>query len=151
MKTEKNQHVGSIGVISTVSLLAICFLAFTPFWNSKNNEKNEKSTRRAESLAYQILEAQRVSTESISNSRQPASEASLSHLTSNQGEVGNDEWGRPFQFKTILGNDSKKNVIVWSTGANGKNESNFEDANQFSDGKGVLFSGDDVGIAISVK
>lgn len=148
MKTEKKQEVRSFGILSLACVLGAAFLVSAPLWNGKLNESEERTLRRAESLAYQVMEGQK------SSSRGPASasETSLNHLALDQGEIGQDAWGRPYSFKLLkLKNAKASRLFVWSLGENGKSETSNSDLESNLEKSSPEFRGDDLGIMISVK
>ena len=148
-KNDKNQYVGSIFVISTVFLVAASILSFAPAWNSASKEKIEKTTHRAESLAYQVLEAQKAAQGQQSLGRSPASvESALGHLNSNDGEIGSDEWGRPYHFSSVLNSEGQKLILVWSNGPDGKSQINPLTVTFKNSKLALTDEGDDIAVVI---
>jgi hypothetical protein len=152
MKTDKNQHVKSYGILSLFVLMGCAVLICMPVWSGRSGVYQQKTLHRAEGLAYQLLESRKEAPVSGS-SRGPASvEGSVNHLTMDQGEIGLDAWGRPYHFKLLKaqGNQLAK-ILVWSFGPNGKEETKDEVIESNRDSRSPRFSGDDLGIMLSVK
>lgn len=155
MKSEQNQGIDSFGVLSVFLVIGLCLMVSAPAWNGSRSEDFEKTMRRAENLAYQIIEAHDaleigIRTE-LNQGRHPASESSLGRLNADAGEIGKDHWGHPFHFRVIRKNQRQTLVFVWSLGPNGKAET-FED--EFVSSRDIAafeFAGDDVGTIVIIK
>lgn len=148
MKTDKKQEVRSFGIISLFLLLGACVLICVPAWNGSSADTQERALRRAEGLAYQILESRNPST------RGPATavERELNHFSLDEGQIGLDPWGQPFQFKLLKFKEFKKaKIVVWSLGPNGLAETPHENLDSNRNKSSPLFSGDDLGVMVSVK
>jgi hypothetical protein len=148
MNNEKKQHVRSYGIISLLVLVLASILICAPVWNGRTSDHQERTMHRAESLAYQLLESRKVN-----SSRGPASVAApVNHLTLDHGEIGVDPWGHPFKFKLLKAKDHQiSKIIVWSSGPNGTAETQSEVLESNREIRQPHFTGDDVGIMISVK
>lgn len=148
MKTDKKQHVSSKGIISLFMLAGAVLLICAPVWSGRSGEYQQKTLHRAEGLAYQLLESRK----SVS-SRGPASvESSLNHLTMDQGEIGLDPWGHPYRYQLLKPRENNlAKILVWSLGPNGKLETQSETIESNRDNGSPQFSGDDLGIMLSVK
>lgn len=128
-------------------LVASLFVS-APAWNRVNADQQEFAMHKAESLAYQILESQRMT------SRGPASapEVKLNQLLSSEGRIGLDPWGRPYQFRILKGTDfSHTKVLVWSLGPDGFAQTSPEKLESIRDDGQPQFEGDDVGALISIQ
>jgi hypothetical protein len=146
-KTDKKQVFKSREIISLFLLSISSLLVISPIIMGQFADHHEIALQRAENLAYQVLESHR-------GSRGPASiqEAELNHLSADQGVVGLDPWGRPYNFqflKSVNGGPTK--VVVWSKGPNGKPETAEEAIDSGRDGSEVHFNGDDIGVMVSIK
>lgn len=147
-KTAENQEVRSFGIISLFFLIGAAAMVWVPTWNGRSADNREHTLRRAESLAYQLLESHRVA------SRGPASvqENSLNQLTSEQGRIGSDPWGHPYNFKLLKSADGQRTkVVVWSFGPNGQSETPAEFLDSNRDKDNPTFEGDDLGVMVSIK
>lgn len=145
MKSQENQQIKTGGIISLFALLGACVLAATPVWNWGPRGDSEKTLRRAEGLAYQIMEIQK----SAKKGRIPASVGELS-ADQTQGRMGSDSWGQPFHFRLVKV-EGKTKVLVWSAGPNQTSETNIEDSDSIRDNWSPDFQGDDLGIIVSYK
>lgn len=147
-KNNKNQEVRSFGIISLLLLVGTCVLIGAPAWNGSLAEQQERSLRRAESLAYQLLETRQP------GSRTPASaaEQALNHLSLDQGHIGQDPWGQPYHYKLLKAQEfHKTRVVVWSAGPNRILETAESVFDPNRDIESPKFDGDDLGIIVSVK
>jgi hypothetical protein len=155
MKSKEYQGIRSFGVISVFFMLGVCGLLSVPVWNSGSSEQQTKTSRRAEGLAYQILQARKEKPVApLGNDRFPASEAEVvptNHLQGASGTIGTDIWGKPFQFAVIDTISGQQKVLVWSTGPNGQIDTNIEKIDSERDNSVPIFGGDDVGVIVSVK
>ena len=148
MKINKNQEVRSFGVISLLLLLVAGVVICYPVWNGRLSALQDRSLHRAESLAYQILESRQSSSRAPAN----ASEVSLNHLALDQGQIGQDPWGRPYNFKFMkIPQIHQVRILVWSLGPNGIPETSETLFDSNRDEESPNFSGDDLGIMVSVK
>lgn len=148
MKSDKKQQVRSYGIISLLMLMGAAALICVPVWSGRSGAFQQKTLHRAESLAYQVLESRK-----SSQSRGPASvESSINHLTLDQGEIGMDPWERPFQYKLLKGSDNQAmKILVWSLGPNGTLETKDDAIESNRDKPSPEFSGDDLGIMLTIK
>lgn len=143
-ENKENQVFKSLGVISTLFLLALCGFIMAPVWTGTPSENHEKAMRRAESLAYQVMEISKVAQ---IESRGPAS-------SSNDGQIGMDPWGQPYRYR-VLNRTAKKandknayNVVVWSAGPNKVAETQEQNLDSDRDDFKAQFDGDDVGVVV---
>ncbi len=152
MKEHKKQYVRSHGIISLFMLIGCTAMVCLPVWSGRSGVYQQKTLHRAESLAYQLLDG-RKSASPASAGRGPASvEGSLNQLTKEQGEIGLDPWGHPFQYKLLKPtNNQPTKILVWSLGPNGQAETKDQTLDQNRDKANPEFSGDDLGIMLSVK
>ncbi len=130
------------------SLLGAGVFVWTSSLNHQKNANHEFIMHRAESLAYQILESQRVS------SRGPASamESNLNQHLKEEGRIGSDPWGRPFNFKLLKNPELQSSkVLVWSVGPDGVAQTTPEKIDSIRDKSAPTFEGDDVGVMVSIK
>jgi type II secretory pathway pseudopilin PulG len=148
MKTDKKQHVRSKGIISLFVLLGVSALICVPVWSGRSGATQQRTLHRAESLAYQLLESRKVN-----SSRGPASvDSPVNHLTMDEGDVGLDPWGHPYHYKLLKANENQlAKILVWSMGPNGKSETADDVIESNRDSRSPQFSGDDLGIMLSVK
>jgi type II secretory pathway pseudopilin PulG len=148
MKTEQKQHVKSYGIISLLMLIGAAALICVPVWSGRTGASQQRTLHRAESLAYQLLESRKGTP-----SRGPASiESSINHLTLDQGQIGMDLWDHPYQYRLLKGADNQPSkILVWSLGPNGKPETSDETIESNRDHTNPQFSGDDLGIMLTVK
>jgi hypothetical protein len=138
-KIQEKQGIRSIGIISMFLLLAVSLGATAPVWNGASSEARQKTMRRAEGLAYQLLDGQRSSERGIASA---GNDVEMNQLVSDEGEIGLDIWGHPFHFKMLKNQEGEKlKIIVWSRGPNGLFET--QDPTQFL--------GDDLGTHVSLK
>ena len=152
MKIVKNHALGSSGVLSTFLALGFCVYALSAVWGGSKNDNFEKTMHRAESFGYQILAAQAaIELGRAGKGRIPASEANLSRLGGDTGEIGLDNWGHPFRFRVIRKGSRQSKVFVWSLGPNGKAETSEENFDSSRDISAYEFGGDDVGVIVTIK
>lgn len=154
MNTQANQELrSSNGLLGLVILGLSLFLILPLGLDSAENSEVARNQKKAESLAYQIITIQQNqnSTSSTIGSlnaqkgdRGPASVAPRFHQ---EGSIGLDQWGRPFQYKMIE-HSGKKQIAVWSYGPNGKLDSSVED-NKLT--AAHTFKGDDIGVVITTQ
>ena len=142
MKNDKKQYVRSHGILSLLILVGTSVLVCAPVWSGRSG------VHRAESLAYQLLEGRKAA-----SSRGPASiESPINHLTQDEGEIGLDPWGHPYRYKLLKGHELQMSkILVWSLGPNGTVETKSELLDSNRDARSPEFSGDDLGIMLSVK
>ena len=151
-KIEQKQYVGSAGVISMLLGLGLCVAVSAPVWNSSQSEYFEKTMHRAESLAYQILDAQAaLKLGKSGQGRIPASEVELSRLGGDSGEIGTDRWGHPFHFRVVRTEGRQTQVYVWSFGPNGRSETLDQKIDSKRDNEPFAFAGDDIGVIVTIK
>lgn len=148
MKNEQNQQVKTMGIVMMFALVVTSVLVASPIWNRPFAEETEKTMHRAESLAYQILAARK---NQISKVRTPASEGSLNHLEAEEGAIGQDPWGQPYRFKWLRKSSFQSRLLVWSSGPNGQVDTSSENLDSNRDAERANFTGDDVGIMLSIK
>ena len=101
----EKQQVRSVDVISTLAVLILLMVSFLPFLSVFESREKIKLTKRAESLAYQVLGLNHVK----SSSRSPSSDGSSPVI----GEIGTDKFGQPYKFK-INKEHSFTEVLIWS-------------------------------------
>jgi len=148
MKNQGKQEVRSFGIISLFLLVAACVLVFAPAWNGGLAALQERTLHRAESLGYQLLDSRKPSTRTPA----AASEVALNHLALDQGQIGLDPWGHPYQFKLLkLKEFQKTKIVVWSLGPNGVSETTQDSLDPNRDTESLDFEGDDLGVIVSVK
>jgi hypothetical protein len=148
MKTDKIQHVRSKGIISLFMLFGVAAFLCVPIWSDTSEATQQHTLHRAESLAYQLLESRK-----SSSSRAPASvDGPVNHLTLDEGNIGLDPWGHPYHYKLLKARENQPaKILVWSLGPNGKSETSDEIIESNRDMRSPQFSGDDLGIMLSVK
>jgi hypothetical protein len=155
MKVKEYQGIRSFGVLSVFFILGVFALLSVPVWNSGSSENQIKTSRRAEGLAYQILQARKEKPVApVGDNRGPASETELdpaNHLQGDSGTIGIDLWGKPFRFAVVDTNSGQQKVLVWSNGPNGQVDTKIEKIDSERDNSVPIFSGDDVGVIVSVK
>lgn len=147
-ENETNQELRSVGVISTLVVLAVCGLLTSRAWKDSPIEDNEKAMRRAEGLAYQLMDIHRAAQK---DSRAPAS-------SSSEGLIGSDPWGQPYRYR-VLNHAAKPEdkkaqeykLVIWSQGPNKKADTDDSKLDSDRDKVAVQFDGDDVGIVIVGK
>jgi|GEM_PF-2891794 len=134
MKNESNQDIRSSGIISVIVLLSICALTASPLWGSKSKEQKEISLRRAESLAYQIIEIQK----------------SKNSVPSDEGHIGLDPWGQPYQFQ-VVNHDGARRVFVWSLGPDHQAQTNPSSLDSSRGPASIQPKNEDLSVAIDFK
>lgn len=146
MKNDKKQEFKTVGLISMFVVIGLSALLLAPVWNDESGDSQTKALYRAEGLAYQILEGRKGS------SRGPASVGSLNHLAQDSGNIGEDPWGRQYQFKFFnhVGNEQSK-ILVWSNGPNGEKDTEDTVIDSNRDNASPKFDGDDLGVIIVIK
>lgn len=147
MKSELNQDFRSTGILSLILLLGVCAVAASPLWSSKSKEEKEITLRRAESLAYQIIEIQKGENSDRPESRGPASVAEAAPA---EGRMGLDPWGQPYQFQ-VVNHGSGHRVFVVSLGPDHQLQTNLSSLDSSREASSVKFEGDDVGVAVDFK
>ena len=137
LKIQEKQGIRSIGIISMFLLLLVSLGAVAPVWSGVRSENEQITMRRAESLAYQIMEGRKSKSRGIASVGGNSSEMNL--LIADQGEIGTDHWGHPFRFKVLKETkEEKAKILVWSAGPNGTFET--QDPTQLA--------GDDLGTSL---
>lgn len=119
-----------------------------PVWTGTPHENHEKAMRRAEGLAYQLMDIHKASQK---DSRAPAS-------SSNEGQIGSDPWGQPYRYR-VLNHAAKSadkkaqdySLVVWSGGPNKKADTKEENLDSDRDDFSAQFEGDDVGVVVVGK
>ncbi len=139
LKIQEKQGIRSIGIISMFFLILVSLGAVKPVWSGVAGENEQITMRRAEGLAYQILEARKSRGRGIAS----ISSNEMNLLAADQGEIGMDRWGHPYRFKVLREtlkdtNQEKTKIVVWSAGPNG----HFETLDP------VHLAGDDLGTSI---
>lgn len=147
MKIESNQDIRTTGVISVIILLSVCAIAASPLWSSKSKEENEITLRRAESLAYQIIEIQKLKNADHLNSRSPAS---VDQVALTEGHMGLDPWGQPYRFQ-VVNHGSERRVVVCSLGPDRQLQTNLSNLDSSRDSSPLKIKGDDVGVTVDFK
>lgn len=152
IKSDKKQQVRSYGIISLLLLAGCAALICVPVWSGRTGVDQQKTLHRAEGLAYQLLESRKEAPAGLPG-RGPASvQGSVNHLTMDQGEIGLDAWGHPYHFKLLKVEGTQlAKILVWSFGPNGRGETQDEVIESNRDNRSPKFSGDDLGIMLSVK
>ena len=150
-KTNENQHFKSFGALVTFGFFAVVGLISYSLWADDAAELKMQTMRRAESLAYQIIDVQ-IRSNTNGGGREPASESGvLNHLDAPSGEIGNDAWGHPFHFEVLKMEGHQARVLVWSSGANAIADSTEEVIKANRDRSQVVLSGDDIGVIVTTK
>ena len=147
MKNESNQDIRTTGVISVIILLSVCAVAASPLWSSKSKEENEITLRRAESLAYQIIEIQKSKNSDHLDGRSPAS---VDQVALSEGNMGLDPWGQPYRFQ-VVNHGSEHRVVVCSLGPDHQLQTNLSSLDSSRDTSSLKIKGDDVGVAVDFK
>lgn len=138
-------------IITSFLLVLLCGkLAFSVILNEVSDKKINEARRETQILATQIA-MYSINSFVLGTSRFIASEPSSAVSKNNiklkdQGGIGNDPWGRPYQYKTVYSaQNQRKYFVVLSGGPNSKIETDLSqlDINQVSDGK-VDTGGDDL-------
>lgn len=81
--------------------------------------------------------------------RSPASQ--FSDSLNEEGQLGRDPWGRPYQYFIQMNADSRvRRILVWSRGPDGRDDSRLGLKNRETEFR-PDFAGDDVGFAISAS
>jgi hypothetical protein len=151
MKSKENQGIRSIGILSVFFMAGVCGLLSFPVWNSGSSDLQFKTIRRAEGLAYQILQARKEKPSSLDRNPASEDEGPKNQLQNDSGSIGVDQWGKPFQFAIVEKQDGLQKVVVWSNGPNGQTETSAEKIASNWDENESVFGGDDLGIIVSVK
>jgi hypothetical protein len=145
MKDKENRELNTVSILSLISLLIICAIAASPLWSSKSFEEKEITLRRAEGLAYQIIEIQKAERTKLRNLASAVSPDEKAPVT---GNLGIDQWGQPYHFQ-VLNKGHLHHVIVVSAGPDHRWETNLAslDPNRVHS-KMELFKADDIGVVI---
>ncbi len=131
MKNNKIQIVRTSGLIGVLALGGItAVMIFCPWGlDSKENEL-VRAHQKAEVLAYQIVEIYKEAKADSPAENAPVQSRGLASVQShveaggilkefkNQGSMGMDPWGHPYQYK-IFPNGTESKLVVWSLGPNG--------------------------------
>lgn len=138
-----NQLFKTTDVLSiTLACTFIFLLCFKIGWSFYTPKFMEIVKAEAIINAYQILEIEakytRKSKEQVRLSRGLASNS----VVKKQGIVGIDPWSSPYQYRIQTGADLNRQIVVWSSGPDGKNNSNETIPN---------FSSDDIGESLVIN
>jgi hypothetical protein len=154
MNTQANQELrSSNGLLGLVILGLSLFLILPLGLDSAENSEVARNQKKAESLAYQIITIQQNQNSTSSTIGSPNAQkgdrgpASVAPRFHQEGSIGLDQWGRPFQYK-MFEHLGKKHIAVWSYGPNGKLDSSVEDNNLSATN---TFKGDDIGVVITTQ
>jgi hypothetical protein len=124
----------------SVALAFIFILCFKSGWNFYTPNYTETIKAEAVINAYQIWELQNNysdhNKEPVQGRINSGRELASRDIVEKQGLIGKDLWNNPFHYQIRNTEAQKKQIIVWSSGPDGKNESNETLPN---------FSGDDLG------
>jgi hypothetical protein len=124
-------------LIASIVIILLCLKIGWSFNAPKYSE-----TIKAEAIiyAYQIWELQiNLTDQSPGNSlghKSGARGIASGSVAEKQGVIGRDPWQNPYNYLIRTSEDSKKYIVVWSIGPDGKNNS-YETLS--------TFSGDDLG------
>lgn len=148
-KNKQNQDLKSSKAISLFAVLAVGVYFLAPLLNNKDAALRKNTILKAEGIAYQLLESRK------SVGRGPASlDSALSGVSlakSEEGSLGSDSWGHPFQFRVVTGSHGSSKLLVWSLGPNGQAETSEKEIVSNQDKIDPEFAGDDLGIMLSIK
>lgn len=159
MKNEEKQEFRSSGVLTLLGLLGLsAVIVITPWNRALQDAGVEECRQKAEVVGYQVVqiyrEASKVqSSQGTFSNRTPASindEPSLDN-TRTTGTMGTDPWGQPYRYRIISSDTSKIRILVWSAGPNKKVESTELDDESLRISMQPSYSGDDLGVILSVS
>jgi hypothetical protein len=111
---KENQQFKGTDVVAILLLVALCvfFYAF-PMTDSVVNEKAVSSRSKAEILGYQLAQIYRdqimEKNQGGSQGRGPASE---DNSLKKEGFIGEDSWGKPFQYQIIEQSKESLKIII---------------------------------------
>ena len=159
MKNNKIQMVRTSGLLGILILGGITSLMiFTPWARDTKDLEVLRAQQKAEVIAYQIVEIYKVAKLENSSESAPIQSRGLASVQSsvvaggilkefkNQGNMGIDPWGHPYQYKIITkGNASQ--LMVWSLGPNG-NLDNQAFMNDSTDALSAPIQGDDIRVQL---
>lgn len=128
---QKNRTLRSRSLVTLFALLLGVGWLLEPLVSSKNASDLQQTHFRAQGLAYQLFEIQKLT----GTQRYPAS------LTT-EGTVGKDLWGQEFAYYF----SSSKHVLLVSKGPNKRFDTVIDD--QFVGRRSESFKGDDIGLWI---
>jgi hypothetical protein len=127
------------------SVTAVAAISGPILQRSFRSEKLMAAERDMKKVAFEI--AQIGPKPEASSSRSPASEAN-----SEKALVQKDPWGRPYQLKFIHNSYGiPTHVVVWSYGPNGIQDTSSVESSATAGATAVVFDGDDVGYATSIR
>ncbi len=134
MKNNKIQLVrtsGLIGVLALGGLTAV--MIFCPWGVDSKEIELVRAQKKAEVLAYQIIEIYKEAKAEAPAEVAPIQSRGLASVQShveaagilkefkNQGTMGIDPWGHPYQYK-IIPNGPESKLVVWSLGPKGTSD-----------------------------
>lgn len=158
MKNQEKQEFKSSGVLTLLGLVGISGLIIATPWNRQvKDSTSENALQKAEVVGYQVVQiyreasrSQSVFLDNSSKDRMPASAAPAEPLRTT-GTMGTDPWGQPYHYRILSSSDAPKvRILVWSAGPNQKVETAaLDDEGQVLSHQ-PSYSGDDLGVILSV-
>ncbi len=150
-KTERNQHFGTLDLIMLVVLCGtVSSIVGAAVAGLMHDTRPSRARGAAEAFAMQLRQQHEnhrtKEMTQVSGSRSPASVDSNNDIPPlTGGQIGRDPWGRAYQY-TVLSSQPDRNpvVLVWSSGPNGRLETETERLTQ-DEVSGFRFNGDDLG------
>lgn len=144
---QKNQQFRTVDFLAFVVLIATVGSSIgAVIAETFQDDSLPRAKAMAESFARQ-LEYQRLAAIStqMRSAREPASEIPQIHMLTD-GEIGRDPWGNPYHYRVLEPNgDEAHKIFVWSSGPNGRSESNDKIVKGFGGESQSPFGGDDLG------
>lgn len=160
MKLKEKQEFRSSGLLSLLGLIVLSMTIIATPWNRHiEDSKTQIALQKAEVVGYQVVQVYREAIKvSLSTnkdtSRQPASihDPEVIQNLRNTGTVGVDPWGQPYRYRILPPKNSDTvKILVWSTGPNKKVESVELDDEQKNMVGHPNYSGDDLGVLLSMS
>lgn len=162
MIIEKKQEFKSSGVLTLLGLVGFSVMIIAAPWNRQYQDSDvDAALQKAEVVGYQVVQIYREASKSAAVSadrnggrgRTPASinpEGNLENLRTT-GTMGTDPWGQPYHYRILSAEKSKPmRILVWSDGPNKKPETPDLDNEAKKISSQPVFSGDDVGVVLSM-
>ena len=159
MKNNKIQIVRTSGLIGILALGGLTgVMIFCPWGLDSKETELVRARQKAEVIAYQIVAIYKEAKSDTPAENAPIQRRGLASVQNkidaggilkefkNQGSMGMDPWGHPYQYRIVPhGADSK--LVVWSLGPNG----NLDTQVLMSDSNEVLTTpllGDDIRVQL---
>jgi hypothetical protein len=163
VKDKKIQLVKTSGLIGIVGLAGVtAMMIFWPWGLDTRSLEVEHAKQKAEVIGYQVIQIYKeakVDSQRTEDVPQVRGLASVSANTvqaggvltefKNQGTMGIDPWGHPYQYR-IIASDKGSKLLVWSNGPNGVLDNPSFTNEETKEALNAPTRGDDIKVQLSM-